>query len=175
MGMPPGARKLALTAHVVSSVGWLGAVAGFLALAIVGLAGSAPEQVRAAYIAMETLGWYVIVPLSFAALVTGLVQALGTTWGVFRHYWVLFKLLITVIASVLLLVHMQPTVALADAAERGVLDAEIAWLRVQLVADAAAAVLVLLVAVALSVFKPKGTTRYGRRRTRDELRPAAQN
>jgi hypothetical protein len=24
--------------------------------------------------------------------VTGLIQALGTVWGLFRHYWVLFKL-----------------------------------------------------------------------------------
>jgi hypothetical protein len=36
--MSPGLRKLALLAHVTCSVGWLGAVAGFLALAIAGLA-----------------------------------------------------------------------------------------------------------------------------------------
>ena len=29
-----GFRKLALTTHVTSSVGWIGAVAGFLALAV---------------------------------------------------------------------------------------------------------------------------------------------
>ncbi len=35
--MTPGLRKFARTAHVTSSVGWLGAVAGFLALAAAGL------------------------------------------------------------------------------------------------------------------------------------------
>jgi hypothetical protein len=37
MTMAPGLRKFVLTAHVTSSVGWLGAVAGFLALAVAGL------------------------------------------------------------------------------------------------------------------------------------------
>ena len=41
---------------------------------------------RGAYLAMDLIGWFVIVPLSLASLLTGLVQALGTTWGLFRHY-----------------------------------------------------------------------------------------
>jgi hypothetical protein len=39
MAMTPRLRKFALTAHVTSSVGWLGAVAAFLALAVAGLTG----------------------------------------------------------------------------------------------------------------------------------------
>ena len=35
--MTPGLRKFALTTHVTSSVGWLGAVGAFLALAIAGV------------------------------------------------------------------------------------------------------------------------------------------
>lgn len=58
---------------------------------------------------------YVIVPFSVACLLTGLVQSLGTVWGLLRHYWVIAKLLITVAATVLLLVHMQPVGHLADA------------------------------------------------------------
>ncbi|WP_287123151.1 hypothetical protein [Mesorhizobium sp.] len=38
MIMTPGLRKFTLTVHVTSSVGTLGAVAGFLALAVAGLA-----------------------------------------------------------------------------------------------------------------------------------------
>ncbi len=67
-------------------------------------------------LAMDLTGWFVIVPFSLASLVTGLVQALGTTWGLFRHYWVLIKFLITVVAAVLLLVHMRPTSELARVA-----------------------------------------------------------
>ncbi|AWZ07367.1 MULTISPECIES: hypothetical protein [unclassified Streptomyces] len=147
---PPRLRKLTLTLHVTSSVGWLGAVAAFLALAVAGLTSSAPQTVRGAYLAMDVLGWYVIVPFSVACLLTGLVQSLGTVWGLLRHYWVITKLLITVAATVLLLVHMQPVGHLADAA---------------------AALLVLLTAVTLSVFKPRGVTRHGRRRRCEQNSP----
>lgn len=63
-------RKFALTAHVTSSVGWLGAVGGFLALAVAGLASPDAQVVRAACLAMELTGWFVIVPLSLASLPT---------------------------------------------------------------------------------------------------------
>ncbi|MGX1886314.1 hypothetical protein AR457_39380 [Streptomyces agglomeratus] len=167
---PPRLRKLALTLHVTSSVGWLGAVAAFLALAVAGLTSSSSQMVRGAYLAMDVLGWYVIVPFSIASLLTGLVQSLGTVWGLLRHYWVIAKLLITVVATLLLLVHMQPVGHLADAAARAALaGGELQGMRVQLIADAAAALLVLLAAAALSVFKPRGVTRYGRRRQREQI------
>ncbi|WP_455356658.1 hypothetical protein [Streptomyces sp. SYSU K217416] len=162
---PPRLRKITLTLHVTSSVGWLGAVAAFLALAIAGLTSSAPQTMRGAYVAMDVVGWYVIVPFSVACLLTGLMQSFGTVWGLLRHYWVVAKLLITVVATVLLLVHMQPVGHLADAAARAALaGGELEGMRVQLIADAAVALLVLLTAAALSVFKPRGMTRYGRRR-----------
>ena len=75
MTMTPRIRKFALTAHVTSSVGWLGAVAGFLALAVAGLTSQDAQMVRAAYLAMELTGWFVIVPLSLASPLTGLSRA----------------------------------------------------------------------------------------------------
>ena len=116
MIMPPRLRKFVLTAHVASSVGWLGAVAGFLALAVVGLTGGDAQTVRGAYLVMEPAGWFVLVPLALASLVTGIVQALGTSWGLFRHYWVVFKLLINIFATVVLLMYMQTLGDLADVA-----------------------------------------------------------
>jgi hypothetical protein len=163
--MTPSLRKFALTAHVTCSVGWLGAVVGFLALAVTGLTSEDTQIVRSVYVAMELTGWYVIVPLSFASLLTGLVQSLGTSWGLIRHYWVLAKLLITVFATILLLIHMQPVSRVAGEAAWTLLSsADLRGLRIQLVVDAGAALLVLLVATALSVYKPLGMTPYGRRR-----------
>jgi hypothetical protein len=78
MIMTPGLRKLGLTAHVVSSVGWLGAVAAFLALSVVGLTRRDGPSVCAAYLAMDRVTWLVIVPLCVASLFTGIVQSLGT-------------------------------------------------------------------------------------------------
>src|SRR5437763_7261258 len=92
MTMTPGLRKFALTAHITFSVGWLGAVAAYLAVAIAGLVSRDAQMLRSGFSTMELTGWFVIVPLSFAALLTGLVQSLGTEWGLFRFYWVVVKL-----------------------------------------------------------------------------------
>ncbi|MFD7323187.1 hypothetical protein ACFV9D_19160 [Streptomyces sp. NPDC059875] len=165
---PPRLRKLTLTLHVTASVGWLGAVAAFLALAIAGLTSTSSATVRGAYLAMDLVGWFVIVPFGVAALLTGVVQSLGSVWGLLRHYWVIAKLLITVVATLLLLVHMQPVGHLADAAARAALDGgELEGMRIQLIADAATALVVLLTATALSVFKPRGVTAFGRRKQRE--------
>ncbi len=170
MTMTPRLRKFALTAHVVSSVGWLGAVVVFLALSVAGLTSQEAQTVRAAYLAMNSTGWFVLVPLSFASLLTGLVQSLGTKWGLFRHYWVLFKLLITVFATIVLLLYMQTLDYLAGLASQTTSSgADLGVLRnPSPVLHAGGALLLLLVAATLSVYKPRGMTRYGRRKQREE-------
>jgi hypothetical protein len=164
--LSPASRKLNLTAHVTSSVGWLGAVAAFLALSIAGMASDDAVIVRGAYVAMNLIGLAVIVPLSLASLVTGLIQSLGTSWGLFRHYWVALKFALTVGATVLLLLHQFTAVAAAASrvvtTPSGALP-EVGPVGAQLVGDAGFAVLVLLVTTTLSVFKPWGLTPYGRR------------
>jgi hypothetical protein len=164
--MTPYLRKWALTAHITVSAGWLGAVAGFLVLSIAGLTSHDVEIVRGAYLAMDLIGRFLIVPMSLAALATGLVQALGTEWGLFRHYWVLVKFMLTIGATLLLLLHQFT--AVAGAARRVLGTAPGTWpgvgrLGIQLMVDAGLALLVLLVITILSVFKPWGRTRYGQR------------
>src|SRR5207247_2097795 len=107
MTMTPSLRKFTLTAHVVSSVGLLGSIAAFLALAVAGLTRQDEQIVRAAYLAMNLTARFVIVPLAFASLLTGLIQSLGTPWGLFRHYWVLAKLLLTVFVTIVLLIKLE--------------------------------------------------------------------
>jgi hypothetical protein len=122
------------------------------------------QTVRAAYLAMELIAWFVIVPLAFASLLTGLVHSLGTAWGVIRQYWVVAKLLLTVVATIVLLLKMAPIGYLAGAvADANVTRVDLRGVRIQLVAHAAGALVVLLVATTLSVFKPWGMTEYGRR------------
>jgi hypothetical protein len=150
-----GLRKLALTVHVSSSVGWLGAIAAFLAISIAGLTRQDPQLVRGADLGMEWIGWFVLVPLSFASLLTGLIQSLGTEWGLFRHYWILAKLVLNVFANIVLLLFMRQ---LGSAAYRGSDAPPI---------HAAVALLLLLVATVLSVYKPRGVTPYGWRKQRE--------
>ena len=165
--MTPSIRKFNLTAHVVSSVAWLGAVAAFLALSIAGLVSRDPDIVRGAYLSMNLIGLFVIVPLSFTALVTGFVQSMGTEWGLVRHYWILLKLVLTIGSVLLLLLHQFTAVA---SAAKSVLGAAAGTLPdagpagMQLAWDAGLAVLVLLLITTLSIYKPWGLTSYGRRR-----------
>jgi len=165
MMMTTGVRKFVLTTHITSSIGWLGSVAAFLALAVAGIAGDETQLVRASYVAMHLITWFVIVPLSIAALATGFVDSLGTPWGLFRHYWVVAKLLLTVLATAVLLVHTQPIDRVAAVATQADLTRMDLWqVRLQLVGDAAAALFVLCAATALSVYKPWGMTAYGLRK-----------
>jgi hypothetical protein len=162
-------RKFVLTAHVTSAVGSLGSVAAFLALAAAGLTSQDAQMVRAAYLAMELTAWFVIVPVVLAALLTGVVQALGTTWGLFRHYWVLVKLLVTVLVTIVLLLQMELIGYLAGvAAETTLSDADFDGLRRSPVIHAAGGLLVLLVPLALSLYKPRGMTRYGWRKHHEQ-------
>ena len=144
MTMTPRLRKFALTAHITFSVGWLGAVVPYLALAIVGLTSHDAQIVRAAYLSMELIGWFVIVPLSLAALLSGVVQSLGTSWGLFRHWWIVAKLLLTTGATIVLLGHMEAVSHMsAIAAKTTLFNTDFRGLRVQLVVHAAGGLLVL--------------------------------
>jgi hypothetical protein len=162
MIMLPRLRKFMLTVHITSSVGWIGAVIAYLGLVFAAWNSADVQTVRAAWFAMELTGWGVIVPLSLASLVTGLVQSLGTKWGLFRHYWVLISLLLTLVATVVLIQHM-PTVScyagVASAAE----TASRAGLQGEFI-HAGGGLLILLVIQTLNVFKPQGLTPYGWRK-----------
>ena len=167
MTMTAGVRKFALTVHIACSVGWLGAVVVFLALGVVGMTSQDAQTVRGAYLVMEPAAWFALVPLAFASLLTGLVQSLGTTWGVVRHYWVLFKLLINVVATIVLLMYMETfrfmaAMAADPSAELGAVRSSPAVLHASL------ALLLLLVATSLAVYKPPGMTRYGRRKQQEQ-------
>jgi hypothetical protein len=167
--MSPGVRRLALVMHIVASVGWLGSVAVFLVLAAVGLTSGDDGLVRASYVSADVVTRLVIVPLCLVALVTGLVQSLGTAWGLFRNYWVIAKLVLTLLGTGLLFLHTGPIALMARVASTAGSDlADHRQLQVQLVADAAAAVVLLLVTTGLSVFKPRGVTPYGWRKQREE-------
>jgi hypothetical protein len=167
--MTPRFQKLSLLAHITFSVGWFGAVVPYLALAIAALASRDEQTVRAACLSMNLIGWFVIVPFSLAALVSGLVQSLGTRWGLLRHWWILAKLVLTIFAVVILFQHMRDVSRVALMAKETVLSS--ADLRPELI-HSAGGLLVLLAAMTLSVFKPWGMTPYGRRRASKAYSPS---
>jgi hypothetical protein len=159
MVMTPRLRKFALMAHLMCSVGWIGAVIAYLALVIAAITSQDSQTLQAVWIAMEVIGWYVIVPLALASLFTGLVMALGTPWGLFRHYWVVLSLVLTILANVVLLMHMQTVSDVAGIAAETP-SAAVNGLPGELV-HAGVGMLVLLVIQVLNMYKPRGMTPYG--------------
>jgi hypothetical protein len=158
----PRARRALLTTHVVVSVGWLGAVVASLALAIAGAVAEGGQTPRVVYPAMELMARSVLLPLSLASLLIGVVQSLGSRWGLLEHYWVVAKLLVNLVASVVLLLYLETLAGLADTAAAG--GGPGAADRASPVLHAGAAVGLLIAAVALSVYKPAGRTRRGWRK-----------
>jgi len=167
MIMTAGWRKLVLTTHLTFSIGWVGAAVAYLSLGVAAVRTEDAQMIRSAWIGMELIGWFVIVPLALASFLTGLVMALGTKWGLFRHYWVIFSFALTLFATVILLLHM-PTVSsttdiarTADAATLKGLGGDLGHPAIGLV--------VLLVVQVLNMYKPQGMTRYGQKK---QQRPA---
>lgn len=160
MQMPAAWRRLALFLHVVTSVGFVGAVAAFLALAIAGATAADGATLGASYLAMDVITARVILPLAAATLVVGIVQSLGTPWGLFRYYWIVVKLVLTIIAIVVLLLQVGTIELLAAEAIAGDL-ANLAGARVSMLLHSAGGVVVLLAATLLSIYKPRGLTPYG--------------
>lgn len=167
MTMTPRLRKLALTVHVTAALSWIGTVIGYLVLVIAAMNSPDAQILRAAWIAMELTGWFAIVPLSLVSLLTGLVMALGTKWGLFRHYWVLFSLALTIFSTAILLQHMK-TVSFFAGVAAAMDSADVGRLRGGLWGEllhAGVGLLVLLVIQVLNVYKPRGMTPYGQRKT----------
>ncbi|WP_037196531.1 MULTISPECIES: hypothetical protein [unclassified Rhodococcus (in: high G+C Gram-positive bacteria)] len=163
--MPPRARTLARCVHIGASAGWLGAVITYLVVAAATLVGADPEHVRGGYRVMAMLADAVLLPLAVASLVTGLICSLGT-WGLLRHYWVLFKLVLNLVATVVLVLYTRSIEYAATVA------AQPSWSPADraVLADpthlvhATAALVVVLAALVLAVYKPRGLTAYGHRK-----------
>jgi len=153
-------RKFALTVHVVSSVGFLGAVLVFFALATFAITSISQAPARASYVAMALITQLVIVPACGLSLFTGLVQSLGTTWGLLRYYWVIVKLALTLGCTIALVAHMRPIQYAAWIATQSSIELPISN-KFQLAIASGLAAAALVATTALSIYKPQGLTRWG--------------
>lgn len=163
---PPRVRKLVLTAHIATSVGWFGAVAAYIALDVAAVASDDVQLVRGAYLAMDWIVRHVIAPSAVASILVGIVNGLTTPWGLFRHYWVLVKLMLTAFGTVILLLEIEAISGMAAAAASGADPRALPGSLLHSVGGLA----VLLATTVLSVYKPRGLTRYGWHRRQRERR-----
>ena len=149
-------RKWVLALHVATSVGWVGAVIAYLVLDVTVSFGSDATTVRGAYVGMNLIIWNAIVPLAIASIAVGIINAAGTPWGLIRHYWVIVKLLLTLFATIILLIEAPVISGLTSAAlyatDPRALPASLP--------HSVGGLLVLLLITGLAVFKPRGLTRH---------------
>lgn len=153
------ARRWWLTGHIIVSVGLLGDSAGFLAVAIRSVTARDPGFSDASWQLLEMFAFVFGIPLSVAALISGLVLGWSSKWGVLRYPWVITKL------ALILSVMLVGTLVLPglEALRQGG-----PGLETRLVAGAAWDVAALAVATGLAVFKPGGRRRSLRPDVRTE-------
>jgi hypothetical protein len=155
---PPIPRRVLLVLHVATSVGLMGAVAAFLLLAVLSAAGGDRAVVVSAYPAMDMLARLLILPLAVVSVVLGVLQGTVTAWGLVRHWWVLAKLVLSLVVIGVLLLQIEGVRTAAETAEDADRLAGLMGLRWSFVVHAAGGLAVLGAALVLSVFKPAGRT-----------------
>ncbi|SCF62183.1 hypothetical protein GA0115259_100257 [Streptomyces sp. MnatMP-M17] len=147
-------RRALLVVHVATSVSWLGLTIGLLTLGVTAFRTSDPAITQTAYQAMKILVDWPIIPVALLALISGLVLSLGTPWGLARYRWVWIKFWLTLITFGAKVFALRP--GIHTAAATGIPDSS-------LVAAPTVATSAYLLMTAISVLKPWGLTRRGRR------------
>ncbi|RZQ65760.1 hypothetical protein [Amycolatopsis suaedae] len=164
--MSPRLRKAVLLVHIVSSVSWLGINVGNLALALTGLLADTADVQRSAFVAMGIVGDTLLIPASLLSFVSGLWLGLGTQWGLLKYRWVIAKFVLTVIPVILIPLSLLPgiheMVAVVTAVPAGTL-ADIGPYAPNLIVAGCVSTTMYLTSVVLSVYKPWGRTRRGRK------------
>jgi hypothetical protein len=159
-GLSPAVRKLILAAHLMLSVGWFGVVAATLVLALAAASANDPAAARASYLALAGVLDVLVLPppasFSVAAILTGLVLALGTRWGLFQHWWIVVKLVLSVAVLLTGLRFVQAWVQQAAASPPSI------EARGLLIAASLAHLIMLGAATVISIYKPWGRIRPAR-------------
>lgn len=159
MQLSRNARRLTVVVHSVASALWLGLTIGLLALGIRAYTSGSPDVLTFAYRAMDVFGDYLLIPVSLATLISGVVLSLGTPWGLIRYKWVAWKFVLTLITVGLVAFSLTP--GLSDAAATAVAGRPVP--NIDLIVAPSVATSTYVFMWVLSILKPWGPTPYGRR------------
>ncbi|HEX6498900.1 MAG TPA: hypothetical protein VF054_07685 [Micromonosporaceae bacterium] len=148
MPIPAPWRKLLLAVHITLAVALVGTD---LALLVLGIAGLHAADPRSVYPAARLVGAWVLAPLAVLALITGVVQAVTSRWGLLRYWWVGIKFAIAAVLTALVLFVLLPALGAAAGGTAEVPDTR----RTALAVAPAAAATLLVVSAFLAVYKPR--------------------
>jgi Predicted integral membrane protein (DUF2269) len=167
------ARKLTLTIHIISAIGWIGVDFVLFVFAFTGLTSDDPSTIAICYQAIEMFAVVLLVPLGLLSLATGLLLGWGSKYGILRYHWVLWKLILNLVLTTLVIVLLRPGVnEAADLVTEspGTIPDQLEQARANLIFPPTVSITVLTFATVLAVYKPWGRTKYGRRRLEEERR-----
>jgi hypothetical protein len=114
--MRPRTRKGVLVAHIVAAGSWIGLDVMLGVLIFTPLLTSVTAVAALCYQVLPLLLWPILLS-GLMCLVTGIVLGVGTHHGLVRYWWVLVKLILNVVLTLLVLVLLRP--GLDEAAEAG--------------------------------------------------------
>lgn len=153
-------RRATLVVHVAASAGWLGLILGLLALALTAYTTESASAIEASYRSMKVFTDWLVLPLALLTLTSGLVLSLGTKWGLARHRWVFVKFWVTLATTTASVLMLRPGVSrAADIVASGGMVAEPR----DLLMGPAVSLTAYVFMTVVSVLKPWGLTRRGRR------------
>lgn len=107
-------RRITLTAHLVSSLGWLGLDVVLLTLGV--HAAADPADRHAAYVMTQLLLNTLLLPLGLTSIGTGLLLMRVGPWRFRRDHWATAKLVISVVGTAAAWFALRPRAASAAAA-----------------------------------------------------------
>lgn len=153
--LPRRVRVTVLTVHIVTSVGWMWLIGALVALEVISLLTNDPAHRAGISAAMAMIALWVLIPVVSVSVISGLVLALSTPWGLIQHWWVIAKCAIAGALTVigLLLLPRLPQIIAEDFEP----------VRQPTLVTRSVALMLLLMATGLSVVKPWGRTPHGRR------------
>lgn len=167
------AQRVLKAIHIASAGVWLGGLAGVVALLASGPAAATGRGRFGLDLAAYTIHEQILFWAFVVTLTTGLVFALFTPWGFFRHRWITAKWILAGVLFVTTLWLQRPqlggVVGLSDAGVGAVGGRSYAAYRSSALDIALVQLAIVVVIFALSTLKPWGSRRgaplHGRRRT----------
>jgi hypothetical protein len=157
----PRGRKALLATHVLASASWVGIAVMVVALSGIAMTSSDSAVTRVSYGLLVDLDLTLLPWANFAATLSGVALGIGTPWGLVRHYWVAVKLALSLLVLAIAFgFQHRALLAAAEAAEDG---SDLGALPGVVLCGFVVALLNLVAAMLLSLYKPWGRTPRGRR------------
>ena len=100
-------KRWLLAVHILGMAAWLGGGLCCLALSLIALTTSNPQLFNATYVFIDTLNHTLLRAGAIVSLLSGILLAVLTQWGLLRFYWLNVKEIISLLCVVVDLIAIR--------------------------------------------------------------------